>query len=278
MTEKISLAKIIENAGVKIELMDFVAKVAGPFDKMEISGETGRAIRDHNLPLVKWLVNLPEGDVNYKVDNYSHLSEAIRVRNLDIARILIDAGADLGYMEKDSKRTLVHIACINADMNILDLLLTYEECVKTIPLKTESGKTALDLVCKEDTNLPADWISRAFMAKDLLDHYTTPPAFTGGRGNNPIHVAVMAENLDLVKEFILVHKISPYLRNKVESARDLACRLRYTKIVEFIDGLGTDESKKDDEEEFVDVPLVEFNEATVAEWCKKNGYILGKAI
>lgn len=277
MTEKISLAKIIENAGGKIELMDFVAKVAGPFDKMEISGETGRAIRDHNLPLVKWLVNLPEGDINYKVDNYSHLSEAIRLRNIGIVKILIDAGADLWYMEKDSKRTLVHTACLYGDLHILNVLLKYKECVQTIPLKTESGKTALDLVCKEDTNLPADWISRAHMAKDLLEHYTTPPAFSG-RGNNPVHVAVMAENLDLVKEFILVHKISPYLTNKVESARDLACRLRYTQIVEFIDGLGTDESKKDDEEEFVDVPLVEFNEATVAEWCKKNGYILGKAI
>lgn len=281
MTEKISLAKIIENAHWDIELLRSVHRVVGPFDKMEISGETGHAIRSNNVELVKWLISLPESDINYKVDNYSHIEQAISVRNIDIVKILIDAGADLGYVEKDSKRTLLHIACLYPNVDILKLLLTYEQCTKTIQTTCVENKTPLDYACGTSTTEFALWNERMYMAKELLLHYEAPPILKGGLGNNPVHVAVMARDLHLLKEFIVEYKISPYLANKSETPRDLAQRLGYREIVKFIDELGTDdtdESKKDDEEEFVDVPLVEFNEATVAEWCKKNGYILGKAI
>ena len=73
--------------------------------------------------IVRYLVSLPEVDLNYKgVDNSTALYSAVLEKHADVVQVLIDAGADI-ETKNDKGRSLLLVASISGDLIIVTKLV-----------------------------------------------------------------------------------------------------------------------------------------------------------
>ena len=96
------------------------------FKVADDEGETCLSIaaKFENTKTVRYLVGLPEVDVNYADKyNYTALQAAVREKATDVVQVLIDAGADINILNNYG-HSLLHDACEFGSLEIVKMLVS----------------------------------------------------------------------------------------------------------------------------------------------------------
>ena len=123
-------------------------------DPNKLNVETGfspllAAVRNKDLPMIDYLLSLPEVDIN-KCDDKKYclppISHAIQMKQYPIVKRLVEGGCDVdkGSEGKNSGNTPLMIACWHGLDNFVELLLTADACVNQ---QDTNGFTALMKCC-----------------------------------------------------------------------------------------------------------------------------------
>ena len=167
------------------------------FDKMKLIN----AVRKNDIKEVKALLN--DGYDNSRLlmmvdeDGNSPLYHAVLMDNLEIAKILIEAGANVNA-ENGRKDTPLHMASSKATLGMAKLLLQN----KANPNATdEGGYTPLHWVALTMSN------SRVEFSQTLME-YGADVNLQNKEGCTPLHIAERSDHTDMV-EFLLDNGANP---------------------------------------------------------------------
>lgn len=123
-------------------------------------------------------------------------------RNIEIAKMLLDAKADINYSKYD-RNSALFIACIKNDINMMRLLFEYNPDINII---NRYGDTILMCACKNNN---IDIVKLLFCHKfsKLINHvnYIGINGYPNRRrphGYNCMHIACKSNNIDIVKLLI----------------------------------------------------------------------------
>jgi ankyrin repeat protein len=105
-----------------------------------------KAIKTDKLKAVKKLVEADPAIVNTEnSDGDSPLYIAVQEENMDIAKYLIDNGADVNHINTREVWSILHLACHLKNLEMVKLLLDNDA---DIELTTNTGATPLYLICE----------------------------------------------------------------------------------------------------------------------------------
>jgi ankyrin repeat protein len=105
-----------------------------------------KAIKTDKLKNVKKLVEADPAIVNTEnSDGDSPLYIAVQEENMDIAKYLIDNGADVNHINTREVWSILHLACHLKNLEMVKLLLDNDA---DIELTTNTGATPLYLICE----------------------------------------------------------------------------------------------------------------------------------
>ena len=101
------------------------------------------AARRRDTETVRYLVGLPEVDVNYgDAHNHTALHRAALNADTDVVQVLIDAGADIDTQNSEEGRSPLHSACVRGALGVVKMLVRAGAGVRAT---SENGDTCLIL-------------------------------------------------------------------------------------------------------------------------------------
>jgi ankyrin repeat protein len=158
-----------------------------------------KAIKKDKLKDVKKLVKADLAIVNIEnSDGETPLFVAFHEENTDIAKYLIDNGADINHKSRKDGWTVLHVACYLKNMEMFNLLL---DNYVDIEATSNTGATPLYLVCKHGSHndISIDIIKALLLADigdDEEDKYINKKA---ERGYFPLYIASKNGDEDIVE-------------------------------------------------------------------------------
>ena len=88
---------------------------------------------------VRYLVGLPEVELNHRADDETALHYAVEAEHTDIAQLLIHVGADIDTKDNEGRSPL-HYACIDGALDIVKMLV---EAGAGVRATDNNGRTCL---------------------------------------------------------------------------------------------------------------------------------------
>lgn len=138
---------------VKRKNIEYAKKLAGNSVNVNyIESETGytpliHAIRNRDLMMIKWLLSIPEVDINLvdeKKYMFPPISHAIQINNISIIKLLIDYGANVNEPSLNGKNyynTPLMIASWGGNLELVKILVENGACINQVD--KGNGFTAL---------------------------------------------------------------------------------------------------------------------------------------
>jgi ankyrin repeat protein len=226
------LHDIIDSSEEKKELA--IALISGGAD-INVADNSGHtpftAAVNHNQVELVALMAGKGVDVNavlYKNNTYSALMEAVEMKEADLVRVLIEAGADVNFMVKEARESCLYRAVYSQQKNIVEMLtraganvnthnmfqvtplarVTVDSNGKNLEIAdilvkagadindgvNEKGQTPLHLAVMENDNLldSLHFLLEKGAATNIYDN----------DGHTPLTLAVLHNNIDAVKGLI----------------------------------------------------------------------------
>ena len=172
-----------------------------------------KAIKTDKLKAVKKLVKADLAIVNIEnSDGETPLFVAFHEENTDIAKYLIDNGADINHKSRKDGWTVLHVACYLKNMELFNLLL---DNYVDIEVTSNTGATPLYLVCKHGSHndISIDIIKALLLADigdDEEDKYINKKA---EHGYFPLYIASKNGDEDIV-ELLLAYSANIEEKNE----------------------------------------------------------------
>ena len=225
--EQLPLHYACASGALDVVKMLVVAAGAGTqkFKVADDEGETclSYAAKFGNTETVRYLVSLPEVDVNYKVGDYAVLHSTVCQKEAtDVVQVLIDGGADVNILNNDGY-SLLHYACQHGSLESVKMLVSAGAGVR---VTNDEGKTCLHTVAEAGrteivrylVSLPHVDVNQDTVESDTALHlavlHVKPDVvqvlidagadinIQDSEGRSPLHTACELGTLDMVKMLV----------------------------------------------------------------------------
>lgn len=179
-------------------------------DQIQVDGETAltQAVTKEDLSTVRQLIF--EGASVNQANNIKHtpLQLASILGNIEIVRLLLDAGADPSTVCEDNGYTPLDVAAVLGNRKVVELLTKGRP--QDLHRKNLMGETPLHLATE---------FGRLEVAKFLLEQRVNPDIINENE-NTPLHIAASKGHLDFI-DLLLENKANPDLQRKLDGCTPL---------------------------------------------------------
>ena len=203
----------------------------------ELLSDIFQACQVNNFDSVQHLIlyeNIPINITNNQSKTPLHI--ACEYGNYDIAKFLVDNGADLFILD-NLQRNPLYYACDRGYLDIVKLTLGQidnEDDTKTIlDPKTGDGKTILHIACQSKNAELFKYLMENYHLSETKDKYK----------NIPLHIACSSGALDIVKYLIENQQSNIQSTNNIgETPLHIAAKRNYYDIVKYLLSKGADKN------------------------------------
>ena len=193
-----------------------------------------RAVDQGRTETVRYLLCLPEVDVNYRNDDHkTALSNAVFWKHADVVQVLIDAGADI-YAHNDERRSLLHSACT-------PLFSACEsKSLAIVKMLVEAGVGVRDTDNEGHTCLMhAAWqgnieIVRYLVGLPEVDLNRQSTAIADASNHTALHLAVFRKHTDVMQVLIDAGADIDAQNNEGRSPLHSACKYGTLDVVKML--------------------------------------------
>ncbi len=176
---------------------------------MRINFQLLHAIRHGSYDDVKTLLDQGANPSASGSDELSGLSLCDQCARIDVARLLIQRGANLNELIGPNGDTLLHRAIIHGNLHFAKLLL---ESGIHPDVKNKKGNTPLHLAAERDLQ---------YFTRTLFAHGAFP-FVVNNTGNTPLHIAARHGRIDLMRTLLNAGSDASFINNKGLSPLDEA--------------------------------------------------------
>lgn len=204
--------------------------------------------RNKNIDAVKLLLQ-PYRSVLYDVNKYNYLSPlclAVRSRDINVVKLVLDNGPDTGH-HWPSKDTPLHFAAMLGSLDIVRCLLDHKA---PRLFKNESGETAMDIALKQNHTEIVELLKGSTDNAENTQESDRRPVFVGQSifpdpETAPLCDAMYSDNINLVK-VLLRRRYDINVRNSLgETPLFWALSIENTQAITLLLDRGADVNVKD---------------------------------
>ena len=162
------------------------------------------AISNSNLENAKVLLQLPDVDPNFQLENgNTALGIAVEDKNLDVVKELLKHPDIDPNVQDKWGNTPIYAAVRDKNIDIVKELLKHPETNPNIQNNDDNSPL---IRAVDDNNME--------IINELLKHPSIDPNVQDKWGDTPLYTAVRREKLELVKELLKHPKINPNIKNR----------------------------------------------------------------